>query len=252
MNCCVWLISIILLTAIGGAVGLGRSSPNSTFDRSLLLSQAGILLMASRQRFLSPSVDLRVVEWVLVQKLLPRSSVKLLLQAAPPASLLLQRCQLRSASLFRTSLLRCRSLSHGVQALPTLVHAKTEWSLKISTKPLDCEYEPRHLLGRTTNNRNVYQPPTKLEPQGHPQPQMRIHPGMSSHPVLSLHAPSPPHLHHSNFLIISFVGSFTPSSHPSSGLLCIRPIHPAVHWIHWKDFLTSHFYEEFSIDHGGC
>lgn len=104
--------------------------------------------MESHRRFLSPSVVMRVVECPPALELLPpRSSI--LQQGAPPASLLPQHWRLRSASLLRSTLpcCQCRSRSNGVQSIPTLVDAETEWSLKILTKRLDCEYDPRLLLG---------------------------------------------------------------------------------------------------------
>lgn len=104
--------------------------------------------MESHHRFLSPSVVMRVVEYPPALKLLPpRSSI--LQQRAPPASLLPQHWRLRSASLLRSMLPCCqsRSRSNAVQSIPTLVDAETEWSLKILTKRLDCEYDPRLLLG---------------------------------------------------------------------------------------------------------
>jgi hypothetical protein len=108
-------------------------------------------------------VVLRVVEYPPVRKLLPRGS--LLQQAAQPVSLLPQPWRIQSARLPRSTQLRSQFQSNGVQWMPTLVHAKTEWSLKISTRRLNCEHDPRCLLEPlhcTNDSQNVHQPPTQV------------------------------------------------------------------------------------------
>ena len=117
--------------------------------------------------------------------------------------------------------------------MPTPVDSKTEWSLKVLTKRLDCKYDPRHLLGHELLG--MY---TKLEPQEYPRPRMRIHPGMSLHPVLSLHGPSPPPTFIAAILLLFHLLDHRGHHYIPPRVSCESFLsgHPAVHWIHWKDF----------------
>jgi len=87
--------------------------------------------------------------------------------------------------------------------MPTLVDAKTEWSLKILIKRLDCEYDPRHLLGRLHTDDSECTPTTNQARATRASATTNLDSPwdvFTSRPVVTCTI-SPTHLHHSNFLL---------------------------------------------------